>query len=557
MYSTIKARVADQTLTITSAPKLASGGENEIRVEVGFDAYWDGLGKTAIFYRKENHVYHVVMVNDVCVIPREVMAEAGRLYFGVIGTAGSSVRTTEVVALKVEQGAITGLGNLEPLPDVYKQVLEAYENAERSIVAETSARKQEVAVERARIDNLIANGGTSDDAELVDIRVGADGKTYPTAGKAIRSLYAPSVARVIDATNYATLLPDVGITQVSIYKLLFEKGSTDIPSGLPFSEWEGGIATLLTTNTQTEELAHYVTQFLITTENIYYRYSSTVFLPWVNLSDKLVEKVKAETTPSASANTLTVTNGGSILSALKSCYANGYNRLIVEAGEYDVIAEYEAYYGSSYFTDYTGYAGQADEFTRGLWLEDIEVVFNPGAKVICKYTGDNDAVVYNFCAFATGNNVTIDGLHLDAENLRYGIHADFNTGMDVTTFKVRNCDLRHYRNTVNCQAIGAGLGAHVLWEIENTVFRSDYATIVFRIHNNINAAAQSKVIIRNCYIAGPGFFRFNHYSESEALTDVLVSGCSYYNEPVVGMEIEGATTPENMRLIAWNNEKRV
>jgi len=539
MYTTITARVIDQTLQIINIPKLASGGENYIRVEVSFDSLWSGFGKTAIFYRKENQVYHVVMVNDTCLIPREVLAEPGKLYFGILGASGATVRTTEVVTFNVVQGAITA-GVSQPLPDVYKQVLSAYATA-----------TAEIAVERARLDNLVA-GGTVDDAELLDVRVGADGKTYPSAGAAIRSLYTPSIARVIDATNYSSQLPDVNISRVSIYKLLFEKGSTDIPSGLPFSEWEGGIATLLTTNTQTEELAHYVTQFLITPENIYYRYSSTVFLPWINLSDKLVKRAVAKTT-----NTLTVASGGSILATLKKCYEDGYTRLVVEAGEYDVIAEYEDYYGSSYFVDYTGYAGKADEFTRGLWLENIEVVFNPGAKVICKYTGNNSAVVNNFCAFATGNNVTIDGLHLDSENLRYGIHADFNSGTDVTTFKVRNCDLRHYRNTVNCQAIGAGLGIHVLWEIENTIFRSDYGAIVFRIHNNINAGAQSKVVIRNCYIAGPGYFRFNHYSESEALTDVLISGCSYYNEPVVGMEIEGATTPENMRLIAWNNEKRV
>lgn len=186
MYTTIKAYCVDQTLQVSSIPKLASGGENEIRIEVSFDTHWDGLGKTAIFYREENKVYHVLMVNGVCVIPREVLTTSGKLYFGIIGTAGSSVRTSEVIALNVAQGAITGLGDFKPLPDVYKQVLEAYASAEASIAAEASARKQEIAVERARLDNIIANSGTSDDAELVDIRVGADGKTYTTAGEAVR-----------------------------------------------------------------------------------------------------------------------------------------------------------------------------------------------------------------------------------------------------------------------------------------------------------------------------------------------------------------------------------
>lgn len=46
----------------------------------------------------------------------------------------------------------------------------------------------ELTVERARIDNLVA-GGTADDAEVVDIRVGADGVTYDSAGTAVREQF--------------------------------------------------------------------------------------------------------------------------------------------------------------------------------------------------------------------------------------------------------------------------------------------------------------------------------------------------------------------------------
>lgn len=80
----------------------------------------------------------------------------------------------------------------------------------------TKAEKSELEIVKATANNLIANAGNTDgNAELIDIRVGADGKTYATSGEAIRTTTKKLMDVVLRETNNlldpATLvLGDIG-----------------------------------------------------------------------------------------------------------------------------------------------------------------------------------------------------------------------------------------------------------------------------------------------------------------------------------------------------------
>ncbi|MCQ2316345.1 MAG: hypothetical protein MJZ85_06640 [Bacteroidales bacterium] len=99
-----------------------------------------------------------------------------------------------------------------------------------SLAAEITQHGTDIDVLDARVDNIIAlpEGSTSGDAELTDIRIGADGTTYETAGDAVReqiSLLSKSITEIAEA-SYQHL----GLVQESINSTTGEIDSADLRS---------------------------------------------------------------------------------------------------------------------------------------------------------------------------------------------------------------------------------------------------------------------------------------------------------------------------------------
>ena len=150
LKSVYQVSVSDQRLTMQQIPRLASGAVGTVGFAfTGLDAgNWAGRTFTAVFWRSETEVYHVLtqeaqasggLTVQVAVVPAAVMAEQGAFWLGLMGTAADgTVLPTEAIRLNVFQGAITTptADPAEPTPDVYAQLLQGY--------ASTNARLSEV-----------------------------------------------------------------------------------------------------------------------------------------------------------------------------------------------------------------------------------------------------------------------------------------------------------------------------------------------------------------------------------------------------------------------------
>ena len=94
----------------------------------------------------------------------------------------------------------------------------AYISKKSNDTAQATAKAQDdIAVERARIDNFVS-GATAADSEVVDVRVGADGKRYESAGTAVREQIGKLVDDVQGAFFERMLTPKDFVDNVAIDK---------------------------------------------------------------------------------------------------------------------------------------------------------------------------------------------------------------------------------------------------------------------------------------------------------------------------------------------------
>lgn len=243
-------------------------------------------------------------------------------------------------------------------------------------------------------------------------------------------------------------------------------------------------------------------------------------------------------------------SGNGDFSSLTAAINNSSVDLVVKAGDYDIVAEYKAEFGTGIFNNISDSYDGIGVFKYGLYISRRKITFEPGAKVLCDLTGvlsvDSS---HRFSVFNMAVDAILEGAYCEGIGVWYVVHDDFGIADEYYTNIIRNCVLTG--TVINTNIIGGGCRNHSTNIVENT-YMSNHVnnSITCRYHNYDNANAQPTVIIRNCRANGK--IQGRYYGSQTKKMLFMAHNNSTGAGVETAPETAGSTT-NNVTMIAWAN----
>ena len=114
--------VNSQIIVRTDNIKVVEKSKKYLYSKFSFSDDWKGVTKTAIFKSANGKAYTMILKNDFCEVPWEVI-EKPIFYVSVFG--GDLITANKVIVPVLESGYEKGETPQEPTPDVYQQILDS------------------------------------------------------------------------------------------------------------------------------------------------------------------------------------------------------------------------------------------------------------------------------------------------------------------------------------------------------------------------------------------------------------------------------------------------
>lgn len=202
----IKIRCTQQNLNFIRKPPLAAGDKNATKIEWVFCNIWKGYAKTALFSCKKTggKVIPMIVENNICVVPPEVLKRRGKFYVSVRGDKDGMILTSNT--LEYEIGPSLVIGEIIPTdttPDIYNQLVSLINKKADNITFNAEDSTIQLSANGALIGDKIkvsANGNNSitklevnENGELVATYTDGTTDNIGKVGSDCPGIYVPSI----------------------------------------------------------------------------------------------------------------------------------------------------------------------------------------------------------------------------------------------------------------------------------------------------------------------------------------------------------------------------